>query len=107
MDCIACVSDRTHGSVPDEWDEGITAADKQFELGIGPGCTGTDAMGNFTSQALPPGRLLEVCQALDDVDGGTGEARPRCCIESICDAEHDVAIDCLMGLVQDAVASHG
>lgn len=88
--------------LPNEWNEGITAVDKQFQLEIGPGCTGTEG----TSQASPPGRIIDVCQALD-VDGGTGDARPRCCLESICDAEHDVAIDCLMGLVQDAVTSQG
>jgi hypothetical protein len=93
--------------LPDEWADGVTAADKQFDFGIGPGCTGTDAMGDFTSQALPPGRMLEVCQALDYVDDATGEQRYRCCIESICDQAHDAAADCLVGLIQDAVVPGG
>jgi hypothetical protein len=88
-----------------EWAAGVTAADKQFELGIGPGCTGFDSMGDFVSQAIPPGRILEVCQALDYVDEATGEPRYRCCLESICDEDHTAAIDCFMGLVQDAVTT--
>jgi hypothetical protein len=93
--------------LPDEWNAGVTAADKQFELGIGPGCTGFDSMGDFVSQAIPPGRILEVCQALDYVDEASGEPRYRCCLESICDEDHTAAIDCFMGLVQDAVTTAG
>jgi len=92
--------------LPDEWDAGVRAADKQFELGIGPGCTGTDLMGNFTTQAIPPGRILDVCQALDYLDA-TGEPRYRCCMESICDDDFTFAMSCFLGLVGDAVTTGG
>jgi hypothetical protein len=84
--------------LPDEWADGITAADKVFAFGnIGPGCTGEDGMGGFTGQAIPNTRVTEVCQALD-LDGEI-----RCCIESICDDDFSPAIRCLTGLIGTAV----
>ncbi|MEM9458981.1 MAG: hypothetical protein AAGF11_32685 [Myxococcota bacterium] len=81
--------------LPDEWAMGETAADKQFDFGIGPGCTGQDGMGNFTGQAIPPVRMLEVCETLnlDATLEGT-----RCCVESICDADYSGAVGCLAGM---------
>jgi hypothetical protein len=71
-----------------------TAATKEFEFGIGPGCTGEDDMGSVTGQALPNVRVQEVCEALDEDD------RIRCCIESVCDDDFSDAISCLAGLIQ-------
>lgn len=82
--------------LPDEWNMGITAVHKQFEFGIGPGCTGQDARGEFYSQAIPPVRMLEVCQSLDVDDTPSGT---RCCVESTCDHSYDPAITCLSGMV--------
>jgi len=78
-----------------------TAATKEFEFGIGPGCTGEDGAGGFTGQAIPPVRVKEVCQALDDAE------RTRCCIESICDTDFSDAINCLTGIIQDTIVPIG
>ena len=90
--------------LPDEFTAGVTAADKQFDFGIGPGCTGTDANGDFTGQAIPPVRIKEVCEALnlDDTAEGT-----RCCIESICDDDFSPAIECLTGIIQESIKPQG
>ncbi len=90
--------------LPDEFTAGVTAADKQFDFGIGPGCTGTDANGDFTGQAIPPVRIKEVCEALnlDDTAAGT-----RCCIESICDDDFSPAIECLTGIIQETIKPQG
>ena len=89
--------------MPSEWADGIDAADKTFEFGaLGPGCTGTDVLGNFTGQALPPVRMREVCESLSYVDE-TGQEQVRCCIESICDTDFSPAIRCLTGLVTEAI----
>jgi hypothetical protein len=79
------------------------AAHKQFEFGIGPGCTGEDGMGGFTGQALPPVRIKEVCQALDIDRGGPNESI-RCCLESVCDADFSDAFGCLAGMIQTVAA---
>lgn len=81
--------------------DGGTAASKQFEFGIGPGCTGTDGMGNYTGQAIPPVRIKEVCESLNEDD------RVRCCMESICDDDFSPAIECLSGLLQESFAPQG
>jgi hypothetical protein len=73
-----------------------TAATKQFEFGIGPGCTGEDGMGNVIGQAVPNVRVQEVCEALDDDDW------LRCCIESVCDDDFSDAISCLSGFVDNS-----
>jgi hypothetical protein len=73
------------------------AATKEFEFGVGPGCTGEDGLGGFTGQAIPPVRVKEVCEALND-----GE-KIRCCIESICDTDFSDAIGCLTGIIQTVV----
>ncbi|MEZ4451211.1 MAG: VWA domain-containing protein [Nannocystaceae bacterium] len=78
-----------------------TAASKQFEFGIGPGCTGQDMQGNFTGQAIPPVRIKEVCESLNAQD------RIRCCMESICDDDFSPAIECLSGLLQETFAPTG
>jgi hypothetical protein len=90
--------------LPDEFTAGVTAADKTFDFGIGPGCTGTDGNGGFTGQAIPPVRIKEVCEALnlDDTAEGT-----RCCIESICDSDFSPAIACLTGIIQQSIKPQG
>ncbi len=81
--------------------DGGTAASKQFEFGIGPGCTGSDGMGGYTGQAIPPVRIKEVCESLNEED------RIRCCMESICDNDFSPAIECLSGLLQESFAPQG
>jgi hypothetical protein len=75
-----------------------TAAEKEWEFGIGPGCTGDDGMNGFTGQAVPPVRVKEVCQALDE-----SEDQIRCCIESICDSDFSPALRCLSGIIQTSI----
>jgi hypothetical protein len=72
-----------------------SAADKEWEFGVGPGCTGDDGMNGFTGQAIPPVRVKEVCQALDE-----DSDQIRCCIESICDSDFSPALRCLSGIIQ-------
>jgi hypothetical protein len=88
--------------MPADWADGVTAQDKQFEFGIGPGCTGTADGTTFTGQATPNTRVTEVCRALDYTDP-SGAAHVRCCIESICDDDFSAAIDCLTGLIGDSI----
>ncbi|MBX7084298.1 MAG: VWA domain-containing protein [Nannocystaceae bacterium] len=97
--------------LPDEWARGVDAAYKQFEFGIGPGCTGyDDAAAVFTGQAVADVRIRSVCESLntpDDPATSKSEARVRCCIESICDDDFSAAIGCLTGLIQTAVTPVG
>jgi hypothetical protein len=79
---------------PDEWATGVTASDKQFDYGMGPACTGLDAMGGVIGQAIASPRVVEVCQSLDGVSSPLG-----CCVESVCDAGYESAFACLAGLV--------
>jgi hypothetical protein len=81
--------------LPIEWSEGVTAADKQFDFGIGPACTGEDLRGGFVGQAIPNPRLFDVCRSLD------GDAGARCCIESACDSDYAGALTCIEGLIAD------
>jgi hypothetical protein len=80
--------------LPEDDAEGATAAHKDWELGIGPGCT-ADVGDERYIQAIPPLRVREVCESLDVPEGR------RCCIESICDDDYTSAITCL-GDVLDA-----
>jgi hypothetical protein len=92
--------------LPDEWDANIDAAYKEFQFGIGPGCTGQDDAGNFTGQAIPPVRVKEVCQALDIADDPStpdDDSEIRCCMESICDTDFSNALRCLTGLIEQNV----
>ncbi|MEX1363927.1 MAG: hypothetical protein AB1Z98_12420 [Nannocystaceae bacterium] len=82
--------------LPEEWAVGIDAADKTFQLGIGPGCT-QDVPVHGIVQAQPPPRIREVCQALDE-QGGT-----HCCMESICDDDLTPAMRCLRGMIQTSM----
>jgi hypothetical protein len=96
--------------LPAEWATGVTAAHKEFQFEIGPGCTGEDGAGGFTGQAIPPVRIKEVCESLnreDDPATPQDETAVRCCIESICDTDFSAAIRCLTGIVQDAILPQG
>ncbi|MEM9460865.1 MAG: hypothetical protein AAGF11_42270 [Myxococcota bacterium] len=97
--------------LPDEWGDGVRAQNKQFEFGVGPGCTGYDpAADSYTGQAIPPVRIREVCESLDTPDDPAtelDETRIRCCVESICDDDFSPAIRCLTGLIQQAVIPVG
>ncbi len=84
--------------LPHEWADGVRAADKQFDFGIGPGCTGGDAESGFTGQAIPPVRVRELCESLDV---GKDPADLRCCLESVCDADYRAATQCLLGLLDN------
>lgn len=75
-------------------DPNATAVTKQFEFGIGPGCTGEDGMGGFTGQAIPPVRIREVCESLNESE------KIRCAIESVCDTDDSGSIDVLTGFIQ-------
>jgi hypothetical protein len=92
--------------LPEDMADGIDAAYQEWAFGIGPGCTGydedTDA---YTGQAIPPVRVKEVCEALNYEEGG--EARIRCCMESICDDDFSAAITCLTDVLQDVVGPVG
>jgi hypothetical protein len=88
------------GEIPnDEWDDGVRAADKQFEFGIGPGCNGISELG-IIKQAIPSPRLMAVCQALDL---GPAPEDVRCCLESICDEDYEPAIACLTGMISQSI----
>jgi len=86
--------------LPDEFAMGQTAATKQHVFGIGPACTGADAGGSFTGQAIPPGRIRETCEALDL--GAAGEDL-RCGLESVCDDDYTGAITTLVGMLQQTL----
>jgi hypothetical protein len=77
------------------------AATKQYEFGIGPGCSNP-----ATGQAVPPVRIKEVCESLDTPDDpstpNVDETQIRCCIESICDTDFSAAINCLSGILQES-----
>ncbi|MBX7081254.1 MAG: VWA domain-containing protein [Nannocystaceae bacterium] len=85
---------------------GTTAADKTFDFGIGPGCTGQAQDGSFTGQATPNTRVMEVCHGLDYVDEH-GTPQVRCCIESICDDDFSAAVDCLTGIIGSSLQPVG
>ncbi len=93
--------------LPLEAADGVTAADKQFDFGIGPGCTGVpDINGISTGQGTPNTRVMDVCHALDYVDDA-GNENIRCCITSICDADFSPAIDCLTGIIGQSLVPAG
>lgn len=77
--------------LPEDAAAGVDAAQKHFLFGIGPACTGQDAGGDFTGQAVPNIRVFEVCQALD-----AGDAQ-HCFIDSICAPGYDGALGTLWG----------
>lgn len=83
--------------LPEDADEDVTAADKQFMWGIGPGCSSLDASGDRIAQPRPDPRTFEVCRGLDRPDDPRGQ---RCCIESACDDNHDGVVACMTGVVQ-------
>jgi hypothetical protein len=93
--------------LPDEFANMVTAADKQFDFGIGPGCTGQNAALEFTGQAIPPVRIRKVCEDLNYLDEASGEEQIRCCIESICDDDFSPAIQCLTGIIQESIQLPG
>lgn len=89
-----------------EFDSGTTAAHKQADFGIGPGCTGGTEATGFTGQAIPPVRIKEVCEDLNIVNDD-GSIDVRCCIESICDDDFSDAINCLAGIIGEAIVVPG
>ena len=82
-----------------------TAEKKQYDFGIGPGCTDP-----ATGQAIPNTRVIEVCQSLDvpdDPETPFNEGKVRCCIESICDDDFSAAINCLAGILRETLQPAG
>ena len=82
-----------------------SAAQKQYEFGIGPGCSNP-----ATGQAVPPVRIKEVCESLnvpDDPNESGDQSKLRCCIESICDEDFSPAINCLAGILQQELQPPG
>ena len=73
--------------LPDEAAQGVTAEDKHFLWGIGPGCSQPQSTAH--AQAVPPVRIPAVCESLNVDD------RVRCCIESICDDDYGAGMQCL------------
>ncbi|MCY1058475.1 hypothetical protein [Nannocystis sp. SCPEA4] len=74
--------------------DGDAPEQKEFEFGIGPGCTG-GASGN----ALPPGRIRQLCEELDvadDPNTPADESATRCCFESACATDLAGGFDCLL-----------
>ncbi len=93
--------------LPSDVADGVTIDAKRFQFGkIGPGCTGTDADGAFTGQAIPPVRVREVCESLNYTDE-EGIDQIRCCVESICDTDFSPAIECLTGILQETIGPQG
>ncbi len=92
--------------LPDEFGAGVTAAEKQADFGVGPGCTGGSVATGFTGQAIPPVRVKEVCESLN-IEKADGTTDIRCCIESICDDDFSPAIQCLAGIIGEAIVVPG
>jgi hypothetical protein len=88
--------------VADDVAAGLDAADKQFEFGIGPGCTEVDDDGSVLGQATPPVRIREVCESVNGLDG-RGDLEVRCCMESICDPDFGQSADCLTTFFRDYI----
>jgi hypothetical protein len=97
--------------LPQEVKDGVEVEDKIFEFGdIAPGCVGMNVSGQYTGVAIPPTRILEVCESLnvdDNPETVENEAAIRCCVESICDENFSAAIQCLTGAIADTVMPAG
>jgi len=96
---------------PQEVTDGVTVANKVFEFGnIAPGCVGMTQSGEYTGVAIPPTRILEVCESLniaDNPDTMDDETSIRCCVESICDEDFSAAIGCLTGAISTTIQPAG
>ncbi len=87
--------------LPEDAAAGVTAADLQFNYGIGPGCSRPESTG--VAQATPPLRTLDLCSHLDGQVGEDGEHLVKCCVESICDDEYESGMTCLANMLVDPV----
>ena len=87
--------------LPDDDAAGRDAAFQQWAFGVGPGCTGQLPSGDFTGQGIPPVRVVDVCESLNEGDD------IRCCIESVCDDDFSAAITCLTGAISTAIVPAG
>ena len=65
------------------------AADQAFRAGIGPGCLVDDGAGGVL-RGLPPVRIREVCEGLEEGD------RWACCIGSICAPDFSHVFECMV-----------
>ena len=101
-----------YASLPQEVKDGVKVEDKVFEFGnIAPGCVGMNVSGQYTGVAIPPTRILEVCESLNVADDPAtetvNEEAVRCCVESICDENFSAAIQCLTGALADVSTPQG
>jgi hypothetical protein len=81
--------------VPQDLEDGVEVEDKTYLYKAGPGCTEpVGDTGRFV-QAIPNPRVNQVCASIDDP-----AARPRCCVESICDPAP--AMSCVEGWFHDS-----
>ena len=98
--------------LPQEVKDGVEVEDKVFEFGnIAPGCVGMNVSGQYTGVAIPPTRILEVCESLNVADDPAtetvNEEAVRCCVESICDENFSAAIQCLTGAIAETATPAG
>lgn len=94
------VRDWTEDDVlPEDVDAGVSAADLQFNYGIGPGCSRPES--TSVAHALPPIRALEVCSHVDGQVDEDGNPLTTCCVESICDDDYSAGMRCLAGMLAD------
>lgn len=88
------VRDWTEADVlPQDADAGLTAADLQFNYGIGPGCSRPES--TTVAQAIPPIRTLALCDHISPYLDADGNEQVRCCVESICDDDYGAGMRCL------------
>lgn len=98
------VRDWTEDDVlPEDAEAGVSAADLQFNHGIGPGCSRPRS--TTVRQAIPPIRTLEVCSHLDGQVDDVGNAVTTCCVESICDDDYTSGMRCLAGMLVDTTVT--
>lgn len=86
--------------LPDEAAAGVTPADKQFNLGIGPACTAAES--TTSRQATPIVRMASVCESLNV---GDDPLDTRCCLESVCGENYDAAMWCLGSTLGSALTA--
>ena len=85
----------------------VSAADKQFTHGIGPGCFSLIGDVLPKSRAMPPLRIRKVCESLnipDDPDTPEDEARVRCFLDSVCRHDFLPALRTIPGVFEELAA---
>ncbi|MFO0636659.1 MAG: hypothetical protein U0168_27825 [Nannocystaceae bacterium] len=83
--------------LPSEVEDGVDAADLEFEYGIGPACTRVDEATGAEVRGLPSLRAIDACMDVRRQAEFTGDIGDRCCIESVCDPRPSLA--CVEGWI--------